>query len=180
MQADPKIAKHSPRLYVVSDGQAILTLDPKEQDIYENEVGLMWKDFDFFYPLAGIEKIRNTEEAEADVKSAGLMAKIFGEVRRHNDIKDRTEMHNLNIFTSRLLFCYFAEDTNLFPEPQLFTNSIKQHTAEDGHDLAEFIDRTFLAMSTNDPAVRGTLPKQYSMFPYVNGALFEKRVPVPV
>ena len=60
MQADPKIAKHSPRLYVVSDGQAILTLDPKEQDIYENEVGLMWKDFDFFYPLAGIEKIRNT------------------------------------------------------------------------------------------------------------------------
>ena len=41
MQADPKIAKHSPRLYVVSDGQAILTLDPKEQDIYENEVGLM-------------------------------------------------------------------------------------------------------------------------------------------
>ena len=180
MQADPKIAKHSPRLYVVSDGQAILTLDPKEQDIYENEVGLMWKDFDFFYPLAGIEKIRNTEEAEADVKSAGLMAKIFGEVRRHNDNKDRTEMHNLNIFTSRLLFCYFAEDTNLFPEPQLFTNSIKQHTAEDGHDLAEFIDRTFLAMSTNDPAVRGTLPKQYSMFPYVNGALFEKRVPVPV
>ena len=149
MQADPKIVKHSPRLYVVSDGKTIVALDPKEQDIYENEVSLMWKDFDFFYPLAGIEKIRNVEEAEADVKSAELMAKIFDEIRRHNDIKDKTEMHNLNIFMSRLLFCYFAEDTNLFPEPQLFTNSIKQHTAEDGHDLAEFIDRAFLAMSTD-------------------------------
>ena len=180
MQADPKIAKHSPRLYVVSDGQTIVAFDPKELDIYENEVALMWKDFDFFYPLAGIEKIRHMEEAEADVKSAELMAKIFDEIRRHNDIKDKTEMHNLNIFMSRLLFCYFAEDTNLFPEPQLFTNSIKQHTAEDGHDLAEFIDRAFLAMSTNDPAVRDSLPMQFCVFPYVNGGLFEKRVPIPV
>ena len=173
MQADPKIAKHSPRLYVVSDGKTIVAFDPKEQDIYENEV-------DFFYPLAGIEKIRHMEEAEADVKSAELMAKIFDEIRRHNDIKDKTEMHNLNIFMSRLLFCYFAEDTNLFPEPQLFTNSIKQHTAEDGHDLAEFIDRAFLAMSTDDPAILDTLPKQFSIFPYVNGGLFEKQVPIPV
>ena len=180
MQADPKIVKHSPRFYVVSDGQTIVAFDPKEQDIYENEVSLMWKDFDFFYPLAGIEKIRNVEEAEADVKSAELMAKIFDEIRRHNDIKDKTEMHNLNIFMSRLLFCYFAEDTNLFPEPQLFTNSIKQHTTEDGHDLAEFIDRAFLAMSTNDPAIRNSLPVQFSIFPYVNGGLFEKRVPIPV
>ena len=180
MQADPKIAKHSPRLYVVSDGKTIVAFDPKEQDIYENEVALIWKDFDFFYPLAGIEKIRHMEEAEADVKSAELMAKIFDEIRRHNDIKDKTEMHNLNIFMSRLLFCYFAEDTNLFPEPQLFTNSIKQHTAEDGHDLAEFIDRAFLAMSTDDPAILDTLPKQFSIFPYVNGGLFEKRVPIPV
>lgn len=180
MQADPKIAKHSPRLYVVSDGTTIIAFDPKEQDIYENEVALMWKDFDFFYPLAGIEKIRHVEEAEADVKSAELMAKIFDEIRRHNDIKDKTEMHNLNIFMSRLLFCFFAEDTNLFPEPQLFTNSIKQHTAEDGHDLAEFIDRAFLAMSTDDPAILDTLPKQFSIFPYVNGGLFEKRVPIPI
>lgn len=179
MQADPKIVKHSPRLYVVSDGKIIVAYDPKEQDIYENEVSLMWKDFDFFYPLAGIEKIRNLEEAEADVKSAELMAKIFDEIRRHNDIKNKEEMHNLNIFMSRLLFCYFAEDTNLFPEQNLFTNAIKQHTAEDGHDLAEFIDRAFLAMSTNDPAILNTLPKQFTAFPYVNGGLFKKRVPIP-
>ena len=180
MQADPKIAKHSPRLYVVSDGKTIVAVDPKEQDIYENEVALMWKDFDFFYPLAGIEKIRNVEEAEADVKSAELMAKIFDEIRRHNDVKDVAEMHRLNIFMSRLLFCYFAEDTQLFPEPQLFTDAIKLHTAEDGHDLAEFIDRAFLAMSTDDSAVRDALPAQFAAFPYVNGGLFEQRVPIPV
>lgn len=180
MQNDVKITKHSPRLYVVSDGLQIVAFDPKEQDIYENELTLMWKDFDFFYPLAGIEKIRNIEEAEADIKSAELMAKIYDEICRHNDIKDKDAMHNLNIFMSRLLFCFFAEDTNLFPEPQLFTNSIRQHTAEDGHDLAEFIDRAFLAMSTDNPAVLDNLPKQFSVFPYVNGGLFEQRLPIPV
>lgn len=180
MQSDARIVKQMPRLYVVSDGETIVAVDPKEQDVYENEVALMWKDFEFFYPLAGIEKIRHIEEAEADVKSAELMAKIFDEICRHNDIKDKTEMHNLNIFMSRLLFCFFAEDTRLFPEPQLFTNSIRQHTAEDGHDLAEFIDRAFLAMSTNDPAVLDTLPKQFAIFPYVNGGLFEQRLPIPV
>ncbi|WP_162207765.1 DNA methyltransferase [Xylanibacter rarus] len=180
MQADKKIIKHTPRLFVVSDGSKIVALDPKEQDIYENEVGLLWKDFEFFCPLAGIEKIRNVEEAEADIKSAELMAKIFDEIRRHNDIKDKEEMHNLNIFMSRLLFCYFAEDTNLFPEQNLFTNAIIQFTAEDGHDLAEFIDRAFFAMSTDNPDVRNTLPKQFSVFPYVNGGLFKERIPIPV
>ena len=180
MQADIKITKHSPRLYVVSDGHTIVAADPKEQDIYENEVSLMWKDFDFFCPLAGIEKIHNVEEAEADVKSAELMAKVFDEIRRHNDVRNKKEMHNLNIFMSRLLFCYLAEDTNLFPEEHLFTNSIKQYTSEDGHDLAEFIDRAFLAMSTKNPIVIVSLPKQFSIFPYVNGGLFEKRLPIPV
>lgn len=180
MQSDIKITKHSPRLFVVSDGKQIVAYDPKEHDFYENDIALMWKDFDFFYPLAGIEKIHHIAEAEADAKSAELMAKIFDEIRRHNDIKDNEEMHNLNVFMSRLLFCYFAEDTNLFPEDHLFTNSIKQYTSEDGHDLAEFIDRAFLAMSTNDPVIIDSLPKQYSIFPYVNGGLFEKRVPIPI
>ena len=180
MKSDPKITKQSPRLYVVSDGEMIVADDPKEQDLYENKVALMWKDFDFFYPLAGIEKFRNIEEAEADVKSAELMAKLFDEIRRHNDIKDQTQMHNLNIFMSRLLFCFFAEDTQLFPEENLFTNSIRQHTAEDGHDLAEFIDRAFLVMSTKDRTTLDILPKVYSVFPYVNGGLFEQQLPIPV
>ena len=158
MQADVKIVKQMPRLYVVSDGKTIVAVDPKEQDVYENEVALMWKDFDFFYPLAGIEKIRNVEEADADVKSAELMAKIYDEIRRYNDVKDMTEVLNLNIFMQRLLFCFFAEDTNLFPGENLFTNSIKQHTDEDGSDLAEFIDLAFWAMSTDGSVVRDTLP----------------------
>lgn len=180
MRHNPKIAKQSPRLYITSDGKRILAYDPKENDWFENSIELLWKDFEFLTPLAGIEKIQFTAEAEADVKSAELMAKLFDDIRRYNDIRDPQTVHALNVFMSRLLFCFFAEDTGLFPEDNLFTNTLKTHTKEDGSDLAEFIDRAFLAMSTNDPAVLSTLPKLYEVFPYVNGGLFRDRYPIPV
>lgn len=180
MRDDAKIAKQSPRLYITGNGVHVVAYDPKENDWYENSIALLWKDFEFFTPLAGIEKIQFTEEAEADVKSAELMAKLFDDIRRYNDIRDPQTVHALNVFMSRLLFCFFAEDTGLFPEENLFTNTLKTHTKEDGSDLGEFIDRAFLAMSTNDPAVLATLPKLYEVFPYVNGGLFRDRYPIPV
>lgn len=180
MRDDAKIAKHSPRLYIVSNGVFVVAYDPKENDWYENRIDLLWKDFEFFTPLAGIEKIQFTAEAEADVKSAELMAKLFDDIRRYNDIRDPQTVHALNVFMSRLLFCFFAEDTGLFPEDNLFTNTLRTHTKEDGSDLAEFIDRAFLAMSTKDSAVLDTLPNLYKEFPYVNGGLFKDRYPIPV
>lgn len=179
MCEEPKIAKRFPRLFVVSDGVRVVAYDPKINDWYENRIDLLWKDFEFFTPLAGIEKIQFTEEAEADVKSAELMAKLFDDIRRYNDIRDPQTVHALNVFMSRLLFCFFAEDTGLFPEDNLFTNTLKNHTKEDGSDLSEFIDRAFFAMSTKDSAVLDTLPDLYKVFPYVNGGLFKERYPIP-
>ena len=180
MREDAKIIKHSPRMFITSDGVHVVAYDPKENDWYENQIDLLWKDFEFFIPLAGIEKIQYTQEAEADVKSAELMAKLFDDIRRYNDIRDPKTVHALNIFMSRLLFCFFAEDTGLFPGENLFTSTLKTHTKEDGSDLAEFIDRAFLVMSTDDPETRSVLPKLYDVFPYVNGGLFKEQYPIPV
>lgn len=179
MRNDAKIVKHSPRLYITSNGAHVVAYDPKENDWYENSIDLLWRDFEFFTPLAGIEKIQFTQEAEADVKSAELMAKLFDDIRRYNDIRDPQTVHALNVFMSRLLFCFFAEDTGLFPEDNLFTNTLKTHTKEDGSDLSEFIDRAFLAMSTKNSAVLDTIPELYKRFPYVNGGLFKERYPIP-
>ena len=180
MRRDPKIAKKEPRLYVVSDGVSVVAYDPKEDDTYENEIALLWKDFEFFKPLAGIEKFRNIEEQEADVRSAEVMAKIYDDIRRYNDVRDKEQMHNLNIFMSRSLFCYFAEDTGLFPEPNMFTNAIKSGTKADGSDLAEFIEGIFDIMAIGDADIRAQMPDIVSRFPYVNGGLFKAHIPIPV
>ena len=179
MQADASITKKEPRLYITFDGNTIYAHDPKENDVYYNDISLLWKDFDFFKPLAGIEKFHNHAEAEADVKSAEMMAKIFDDICRYNDIKDAEQVHNLNIFMTRLLFCYFAEDTSLFPVPNMFSNAIREDTKADGSDLKVFLESIFAIMSIEDKVVRAGLPEHITRFPYVNGGLFKDYVPVP-
>ena len=179
MQKDSSIYKKEPRLYVASDGKRIIAYDPKEEDLYDNDISLMWKDFEFFKPLAGIEKFRNIEESEADVKSAEIMAKIYDDIRRYNDINDEQQVHNINAFMTRLLFCYFAEDTGLFPIANMFTTAIKEDTKADGSDLEEFLDGIFDIMAIDNKQIRASLPSKITQFPYVNGGLFKAHYPIP-
>lgn len=179
MEKNPSIAKKEPRLYITFDGHTVFAHDPKENDVYYNDIDLLWKDFDFFKPLAGIEKFRNHEEAEADVKSAEIMAKIFDDICRYNDIKDAQQVHNINLFMTRLLFCYFAEDTGLFPVANMFSDALREDTKADGSDLAEFLEGIFDIMAIENKAIRASMPQHISRFPYVNGGLFKEHVPVP-
>lgn len=180
MLADPKITRQNPRLYITVKDDTVIAWDPKDDEVYENKMSLIWKDFEFFKPLAGIEKFRNIAEAEADVKTAELMAKIYDDIRRYNDVKDPEVSHNINVFMSRLLFCFFAEDTGLFA-PNQFTKAIQENTKADGSDLADFIDRLFVIMSTDNKDLREQQTnKVISDFPYVNGGLFTQRYPIPV
>lgn len=173
------ITRHNPRLYITCDGANIVAYDPKDDDLYEGALDTLWRDFEFFKPLAGIEKFRNYEEAEADVKTAELMAKIYDDICRYNDFRDKEVSHHINVFMSRLLFCFFAEDTGLFKQNQ-FTQAIEDNTSVDGSDLADFIDRLFVIMSTNDKGLREQQTnKVISDFPYVNGGLFLNRYPIP-
>lgn len=180
MEKDPSISKKEPRLYITFDGHTVFAHDPKENDVYYNDIDLLWKDFDFFKPLAGIEKFRNHEEAEADVKSAEIMAKIFDDICRYNDIKDAQQVHNINLFMTRLLFCYFAEDTGLFPVANMFSDALREDTKADGSDLAEFLEGIFDIMAIENKTIRASMPQHISRFPYVNGGLFKEHIPVPV
>ena len=174
------ITRHNPRLYITCDGNNVIAYDPKDDDLYDGALNLLWRDFEFFKPLAGIEKFRNYEEAEADVKTAELMAKIYDDICRYNDFRDKVVSHYINVFMSRLLFCFFAEDTGLFKQNQ-FTQAIENNTSVDGSDLADFIDRLFVIMSTNDKNLREQQTnKVISDFPYVNGGLFLNRYPIPI
>ena len=175
MKADASIAKAAPRILAVSDGSRILAYDPKEAETYENPLNKLWIDFQFFYPLAGIERYRGIEENPADVKAAEKMAKLHDEIRAYNDFSSNADLHELNLFMTRLLFCYFAEDTGIFAD-DLFTGSINNYTKEDGSDLSDYLATAFEVMDKQD---RTDIPTIFSQFPYVNGGLFSKRIRIP-
>ncbi len=175
MKHDAALAKAAPRILAVSDGKRILAYDPKEQETYENPLGKLWIDFQFFYPLCGVERYRGIEENPADVKAAEKMAKLHDEIRAYNDFSSHDDLHDLNIFMTRLLFCYFAEDTGIF-EDNLFTSSIDRYTKDDGSDLSSYLDEAFNVM---DRSLRIGVPSIFAQFPYVNGGLFSKRIRIP-
>lgn len=176
LKRDVAVIKAAPKIVAVSDGKAILAYDMREKDTYENPLNRLHCDFAFFYPLMDVERVHYVEESPADVKAAEKLAKLHDELRAYNDFRSDTDLHDLNIFITRLLFCFFAEDTGIFTEG-LFTNSIIRYTMKDGSDLSDYIDEAFRVM---DKERRGDdVPSVVRQFPYVNGGLFSKQIQIP-
>lgn len=169
--------KHDQRFIIVTDFITLLAIDTKTDEKLDIEVRDLPRHFDFFLPWAGMEKAQHLIENPADVKAAGKMAKLFDEIKKDNPDNSPEFIHGLNVFLSRLLFCFFAEDTNIFTNGQ-FTNSIASHTQVDGSDLNLYFDRLFEVLNT--PAKdRVDLPAYLDAFPYVNGGLFANNFPTP-
>ncbi len=176
LKKDVQVLKAAPKIVAVSDGETILAFDLREKETFENHTNRLYCDFAFFYPLAGVERVRYEEESAADVKAAEKLAKLHDELRAYNEFSTDSDLHDLNIFISRLLFCYFAEDTGIFEE-NLFTDSIRRFTKPDGSDLSQYLDETFNVM---DISVRqNSIPSIVKQFPYVNGGLFSKHIQIP-
>ena len=176
LKQDEQVLKAAPKIIAVSDGKSILAYDLREKDTYENQLERLPSDFAFFYPLMDVERVHYVEESPADIKAAEKLAKLHDELRSYNEFRSNDDLHDLNIFISRLLFCFFAEDTGIF-EDNLFTSSIQRYTKEDGSDLADYLAHTFNIMDVSlRSAETLSIIKQ---FPYVNGGLFSKRIQIP-
>ena len=169
-QKDPRIAANKPRFLIATDFKTLAAFDTKRNDTVEFPLSDLHEHYTFFLPLAGMEKSTVHAEAEADVKAAENMAKLYDLIRADNPPKTREERHALNVFLTRLLFCYFAEDTGIFPDKS-FTDAVESYTQTDGSDLAGFLQQLFLTLNTENEA-RGKTPKHLAEFPYVNGGLF--------
>lgn len=178
LKTDVQVVKAAPKIICVSDGETILAYDRREKDSYENPISRLYCDFSFFYPLADVERVHNVEESPADVKAAEKLAKLHDELRAYNEFSTDSDLHDLNIFISRLLFCFFAEDTGIF-EPNLFSNSIKQYTKADGSDLSDYLHEAFHIMDVQEKYRGADVADIIRQFPYVNGGLFALDIQIP-
>lgn len=176
MKSDEKVRKANPAILLVCDGKTVMGYDPAADESYENQLDHLYVDYSFFTPMWGISKYRGVEENPADVKAAEKMAKLHDEIRRENEFTSESDLHDLNIFMTRLLFCFFAEDTGIFADA-LFTESIRKYTKEDASDLSIYIDNAFCVMDMDKRAAN--LNHNLTQFPYVNGGLFSKKIEIP-
>ena len=166
----------SMRFVFITDFQTIKAYDLKLLTTLDINFIELAKNSDFFWPLAGVEKATIYEEKEADVKASIKMAKLFDEIKKSNPTNTKDEIHALNVFLTRLLFCYFAEDTDIFPVSNQFTNYIKSLSSEDGSDLHIHLEKLFETLNSINRDISNHLKE----FPYVNGGLFKDKYPALV
>jgi hypothetical protein len=178
MAADPLVQRHKPRLLFATDGEDVYCRDIKADQTIDIAFDKLNDAFDFFLPLAGIERYEGVAENPADIKATGRLAKLYDAILEANaDWIGRNHTHELNLFMTRMLFGFFAEDTSIF-EKGLFTSTLLTLTREDGTDTASVLETVFSAMNASEEARMG-LPEFGRRFPYVNGGLFREKTPVP-
>ena len=137
--------------------------------------------FGFFLPLAGITTVREIRDSSFDIKATGRLNRLYIQLLKENPEWAKADrQHDMNHFMARLIFCFFAEDTDIFLTEGLFTTTVEQMSAGDAANTHTVIGEIFRAMDTKpqDRDAAG-LPRYAVKFPYVNGQLFSGGTDAP-
>ena len=162
--------RYNTRFVIATDYTDLAAFDTKTGDSLITPLAQIDKNVTFFLPWANMERLDFTSDTKADRRAAEHMSKLYDDLLEASPdmLTDTASRHGLNIFFTRLLFCFFAEDTGIFARGQ-FTSAIGSYTQRDGSDTAEFLRTLFRALDTPSPADK---PVYLQDFPYVNGRLF--------
>ena len=168
------------RFILVTDFQTVMAYDRKVDDSTEFPFEEFPVNYEFFLPMTGLyEKAIVYAEHPADTKACEKMGRLYDSIRTINHY-EKDELHTLNVFLTRLLFCFFAEDTGIFPIEHQMTTALQSNTQADGSDVADFFAQLFTVLDLpKDSEERRQFPASIQAFPYVNGGLFKEKARIP-
>ncbi len=174
---EKRIIRERPRFVIATNGRKLVAADLRAGDRLDIAIDELPGHVTFFLPWASIEKTQIENVSLADRKAAEKMARLYDEIIRVNSVETQEQIHELNVFFSRLLFCFFAEDTGVF-DTGSFTNAIGSLSGEGGEGVHELLDQIFDVLNTK-PEERIGVPSHLQSFAYVNGKLFERHSSAP-
>ena len=181
LKLSPKTTQAKARFILTTDGATFEAEDLTSGETVVCAHAGFPDHFGFFLPLAGISTVKQLSESAFDIRATGRLNKLYIELRKKNPEWDKAErQHDMNNFMARLIFCFFAEDTDIFSGNGLFTNTVEQMSAQDASNTHEVIETIFRTMNTKfaDRAA-AKVPRWAEAFPYVNGGLFAGSAEVP-
>ncbi|WP_061286691.1 class I SAM-dependent DNA methyltransferase [Herbaspirillum chlorophenolicum] len=181
LKDSPATVKGKAKFVLATDG-----VDFEAEDLVSGEtVACAFKDFPdhfgFFLPLAGISTVRQISENAFDIRATSRLNRLYVELLKDNPEWGMSERrHDMNHFMARLIFCFFAEDTDIFVGKGRFTETVAQMSAKDSTNTHEVIATLFRAMNTKrEDRAAAKIPRWAEDFPYVNGQLFAGSDQVP-
>lgn len=181
LKASPATAKAKAKFVLATDGETF-----EAEDVASGEtVACAYPDFPdhfgFFLPLAGITTVEQVRESSFDIRATSRLNRLYVELLKDNPAWGTAARgHDMNHFMARLIFCFFAEDTDIFRKTDLFTETVAQMSESDSFNTHEVIGTIFSAMnSKSEDRVAAKLPRWAEAFPYVNGGLFAGSTETP-
>ncbi|WP_374309185.1 class I SAM-dependent DNA methyltransferase [Methylocella sp.] len=182
LRTSPKTAANKAKFILATDG---VTLEAEDLVSDIPPIVCAYPDFaehfGFFLPLAGITTVRQIRESAFDIKATGRLNRLYVELLKTNpEWGTEQRRADINHFMARLIFCFFAESTDIFIGDDLFTATVDQMSARDSSNTHEVIGTLFQAMNTKGPdRAASKIPRWADAFPYVNGGLFSGDMDVP-
>jgi hypothetical protein len=181
LKASPATARAKAKFVLATDGDTF-----EAEDLASGEtVACAYADFPdhfgFFLPLAGITTVKQVRDSSFDIRATSRLNRLYVELLKDNPTWGTAERRpDMNHFMARLIFCFFAEDTDIFSKPLLFTSTVEQMSAKDSSNTHEVIGTLFRAMNMREAARKAAdIPRWADQFPYVNGGLFSGNMDVP-
>ncbi len=184
LRASPATTKAKAKFILATDGETLEAEDLTSGDTVACSYSDFPNHFGFFLPLAGISTVRQITENAFDIRATSRLNRLYVELLKTNpEWGTEARRPDMNHFMARLIFCFFAEDTDIFrrgPKGPIFTTTVEMMSARDSSDTHEVISKIFLAMNTKEDARTDVgLPRWANDFPYVNGGLFSGSTEVP-
>lgn len=181
LKDSPATKKGKVKFVLATDGEEF-----QAEDLNSGEtIACVYQDFPnhfgFFLPLAGITTVKQVRESSFDIRATSRLNRLYVELLKDNPEWGTNERrHDMNHFMARLIFCFFAEDTDIFNGEGLFTQTVEQMSERDSSNTHEVIGEMFRAMNTKiDERNYAHLPRWADQFPYVNGGLFSGSTDTP-
>jgi hypothetical protein len=181
LKASPKTAQAKAKFILATDGTTLEAEELATGDAIACDYTQFPDHFGFFLPLAGISTISEIKDNPIDVRATGRLNKLYIELLRENPAWATFERRpDMNHFMARLVFCFFAEDTDIFPGTSLFTTTVDRMSERDGSNVHKVLETIFRGMNTKtEGRAAAELPRWATEFPYVNGGLFSGSTDVP-
>jgi hypothetical protein len=182
LKASPATARAKARFVLATDGEMFEAEDLTTDD---GPISCAYIDFPnhfgLFLPLAGITTVRQVRESSFDIRATSRLNRLYVELLKDNpEWGTAQRRHDMNHFMARLIFCFFAEDTEIFDGGGAFTSTIEKMSARDSTNTHEVISELFRAMNTKvGERTSAGIPRWADGFPYVNGGLFSGSAHVP-
>ena len=183
LRESPRTTSAKAKYVLATDGVTLEAEDLDGGEHIASSYAEFANHFGFFLPLAGISTVTEIKNNPIDVKATGRLNKLYVELLRENPDWAKPERRpDMNHFMARLIFCFFAEDTDIFNGEGLFTATVTKMSDRDGTNTHEVISAIFKAMNTPSNKVERSgakTPSWADVFPYVNGGLFSGSTEVP-